>query len=67
MEWYVQNTVKSRKADWNDHILRRSYILKHGFEGKIKGRIEVDGRRGRRRKQILDGVKEPRRYWKLQE
>jgi hypothetical protein len=25
------------------------------------------GRRGRRRKQLLDGLKEPRRFWKLEE
>jgi hypothetical protein len=47
--------------------LRRKYVLKHGFEGKIEGGIGVEGRRGRRRKQILDDVKEKRRYWKLQE
>jgi hypothetical protein len=26
--------------------------------------IEVAGRRGRRRKQVLDNLKETRRYWK---
>jgi hypothetical protein len=29
--------------------------------------IEVTGRQGRRRKQILDNLKEARRYWKLKE
>jgi hypothetical protein len=58
--------VKRRKTEWNYHILRRIYILKHVFEGKIGG-IEVEGGRGRRRKQILDEVKETRMYWKLQE
>ena len=33
--------------------------------GKIGGRIEITGRRGRRRKQLLDEVKEKRRYWEL--
>ena len=37
------------------------------IEGKIEGRIEVTGRRGRRRKQQLDDLKETRGYWKLKE
>jgi hypothetical protein len=37
------------------------------IEGKLEGRIEMMGRRGRRRKQLLDDVKEKRRYWKLKE
>jgi hypothetical protein len=37
------------------------------IEGKLDGRIEMTGRRGRRRKQLLDDLKEKRRYWKLKE
>jgi hypothetical protein len=37
------------------------------IEGKLEGRIEVMRRRGRRRKQLLDDLKEKRRYWKLKE
>jgi hypothetical protein len=37
------------------------------IEGKLEGRIEVTGRRGRRRKQLLDDLKEKKRYWKLKE
>jgi hypothetical protein len=37
----------------------------HAIEGKIQGRIEVLGRRGRRRKQLLDDFKEERGYGKL--
>jgi hypothetical protein len=37
------------------------------IEGKLEGRIEMTGRRGRRRKQLLDDLKEKRRYWKLEE
>jgi hypothetical protein len=36
-------------------------------EGRLQGRIEMSGRRGRRRKQLLDDRKEKRRYWKLKE
>jgi hypothetical protein len=35
------------------------------MEGNIKGKLEENGKRGRRRKQLLDGRKEYRRYWKL--
>jgi hypothetical protein len=31
----------------------------------MEGRIEVTERRGRRRKQLLDELKEMRGYWKL--
>jgi hypothetical protein len=37
------------------------------FEGKLEGRIEMTGRRGRRRQQQLDDLKEKRIYWKLKD
>jgi hypothetical protein len=37
------------------------------IEGKLEGRIEMTGRRGRRRKQLLDDPKENRRTWRLKE
>jgi hypothetical protein len=37
------------------------------IEGKLEGRIEMTGRRGRRRKQLLDDLKEKKRYWKLKQ
>jgi hypothetical protein len=39
-------------------------LLKHVIEGKIEERIEVTGRR---RKQLLDDLKEKRGYWQLKE
>jgi len=39
-------TIKRRKANWNDHILRRNCFLKHVIYEKIEGRIDVTGRRG---------------------
>jgi hypothetical protein len=36
------------------------------IEGKLKGRLEITGRRGRRCKQLLDDLKEKRRYWKIE-
>jgi hypothetical protein len=63
----ILHGIKRRKATWIGHILRRTFLLKHVIEGKLEGRIEMTGRRGRRRKQLLDDLKEKRRYWKLKE
>jgi hypothetical protein len=60
-------TIKRRKVNWIGHILRRNCLLKHVIEGKLEGRIEITGRRGRRRNQLLDDLKEKKRYWKLKE
>jgi ribosomal 50S subunit-associated protein YjgA (DUF615 family) len=59
----ILHTIKRRKANWIGHILRRNCLLKHAIEGII----EIMGRRGRRSKQLLDDLKEKRRYWKLKE
>jgi len=40
--------IKRRKADCNGHILRRNCFLEHIIGGKIEGRTQVIGRRGRR-------------------
>jgi hypothetical protein len=37
------------------------------IEGQLEGKIEMTGRRGRRRKQLLDDLKEKKRYWELKE
>jgi hypothetical protein len=63
----IVHTIKRRKANWIGHILRRNCLLKHVIEGKLEGRIETTGRRGRRRKQLLDDLTEKRRYCKLKE
>jgi hypothetical protein len=47
--------------------LRKKFLLKHVIEEKTQGRVEVMGRRGRRRKQLLDDIKEERGYWKFKE
>jgi len=43
---------------WIVHILRRNCLLKQVIEGKVKGEMEVTRRRGRRRKKLLDDLKE---------
>jgi hypothetical protein len=52
----ILHTVIRWKANWIGHILRRNCLLKHVTEGKLEGRIEMTGRRGRRRKQLLDDL-----------
>ena len=54
------------EANWIGHILRRNCLLQRVTEGKIKGGIEVTGRQGRRRRKLLDDLKERRGYshWK---
>jgi hypothetical protein len=49
----ILHTTQRRKANWIGHILRRNYLLKNVIEGKLEGRLEMTGRRGRRRKQLL--------------
>ena len=43
------------------------YELQQVIEGKIKGQIEVTRRRGRRRKKLLDDLKDRRGYCQLKE
>ena len=53
----ILHTVRRRKANWTGHVLHRNCLLQDIIEGKIKERIEVIGRRGRKRKQLLDDLK----------
>jgi hypothetical protein len=55
------------KAKWIGHILHRNCILRQVTEGKIEGGIEATGRRGIRRRKLLDELKESRGYSRLKE
>ena len=63
----ILHEISKWKANWIGHILRRNCLLQRVIEGKIKGRMEVTGRRGRRRRKLLDDVKERRGYFHLKE
>ena len=52
----ILNEISQRKANWIVHILRRNCFLQEVIEGKIKVGIEVTGRRGRRRRKLLDDI-----------
>jgi hypothetical protein len=56
-------TVNREKADWIGHLWRGNLLLKHVVEGGI----EVTERRGRRRKQLLNELKETKGYCELKE
>jgi hypothetical protein len=59
-EEYPTYLLKKRKADWFGHVLHRNCFLQQVIEGKKKGGggIEVTGRRGRRRRKLLDDLEE---------
>jgi hypothetical protein len=56
----ILHTIKTKKANWIDHVLHRNCLLKHIIEGRIEGGIEVMGRQVRRHKQLQDNLKEMR-------
>jgi hypothetical protein len=63
----ILQTIKRRKATWIGHILRRNWLLKDVIERKVKGRIEVTGRRGRRHKKLLDDPTLKKGSWIMKE
>jgi hypothetical protein len=56
--------AEGRLNGWD--TLRRNCLLKCAIKGKIEG-SEVTGRRGRRRKKLLDDLIEKRGHCKLKE
>jgi hypothetical protein len=63
----ILHEVCKRKGKWIGHILCRNCLLQRDIEGKIKDRIEGIGRRGRRRRKLLNELKERTRYSYLKE
>ena len=63
----ILQETRKRKANWIGHILRRNCLLQRVIEAKIQGGIEVTGRQGRRRTELLDDFKERRGYSHLKE
>jgi hypothetical protein len=63
----ILHEITKRKANWIGQILRRNCLLQQAPEGKIKGGIKVTGRRGRRRRKLLDELTERRGYSHLEE
>ena len=63
----ILHEVRKGKANSIGHILRRNCFPKQFIEGKIKGEMEVTRRRGRRRRKLLDDLKDRRGYSHLKE
>jgi len=63
----ILHEIRKRKVNWIGHILRRNCHLKQVIEGKVKGEMEVTRRRGRRRKNVLDELKDRIGYSHLKE
>ena len=55
------NNILCRKNNWIGHILRRNCLLHDATEGQM---IEM---KGRQRTQLLDDLRNRRRYWELKE
>jgi len=63
----ILHEIRKRMANLIGHILRRNCLLQRVIERKIQGGIEVTGRHGRRRRKLLDDLKEKRGYSHLKE
>ena len=63
----ILQEIRKRKANWIGQILCRNCLLKQVGEGKINGEMEVTRRRGRRRRKLLDDLKDRRGYYHLKE
>jgi hypothetical protein len=64
---FILHEISKREANWIGHILRRNCLLQRVIEGKIQGEIEVTGRQRKRRRKLLDDLKERRGYFRLKE
>jgi len=56
----ILHEISKRMVKWIGQILRRNCLLQRVNEGKIKGGIEVTGRRGRRSRKLLDDINKRR-------
>jgi len=63
----ILHEINKRKVNLIGHIMHRNCLLQQVTEGKITGGIEVTGRQGRRRRKLLDELKERRGYFHLKE
>jgi hypothetical protein len=63
----IIHTIKRRKTNWIGHIRRRNCLRNTLLKKKIGRGMEVTRRRGKRRKQLQDDLKETRGHSKLKE
>ena len=58
----ILHTINRRKVNYIGHISRRNCRLKQRYR-----ETKVTGRSSKRRKQLVDDLKEKKGYWSLQE
>ena len=63
----LHNTKNMQKLSYLWYTRWTNCLLKEVIEGKIKGRLEVTRRRGRRRKKLLNDLGDRRGYCNLKE
>jgi len=63
----ILHEKSKRKANWIGYILHRNCLLQKVIEGKLKGGINVTGRRGRRSRKLHYDIKERRGYCHLKD
>jgi hypothetical protein len=63
----ILHEIGKWKVKWISHILRRNCLQQRVIEGKIKAGLEVTGRPGRRRRKLLDDLKDRRGYSHMKE
>jgi hypothetical protein len=63
----ILHEIRKRKANWIGHILCRNCLLRQVIEGKVKGGVEITGRRERRRRKLVDNLKKRKGYCHLKE
>ena len=63
----IQHKIQRKKVNRFDHALRKNCIVKHVIEDKIEVRTEVKGSRKRKRKQLLDDLRENTGYRRLKQ
>ena len=56
----ILHEISKRKANSIGHIWHRNCLLLRVIEGMIKGGIEATGRRGRKRRNLLDDLEDRR-------
>ena len=61
---HIGDNILRRKANWIGHILRRNRLLHDDIEGQM---TEMKRVRIIRRTQLLDDLRNRRRYWELKE
>ena len=64
---HILHELLKLKTNWIGNILRRNCLLQRVIKGKIKGWTKVTGRRGRRRRKLLDDLQERSGYFHLKE